>query len=97
MSNQKNETVTISAALYADMIDKIDLALAAERLESALLLVENMQDDYFRSNEPNAEAPRGGNADILREFPRYRAITNAVSELLHLIKDDFKRCDVWVE
>ena len=94
MNEKKEQTVTIPAYLYEELIDKGDLAIAAERLESALLFVYDMQDDYFRAHEPTANSISDENAMILLEFPRYRKITNAVASLLELVKKDFEACGI---
>lgn len=84
------ETVTITKAIYENMIDKDDLCFTAERLESAIMLLYDMQDDYFRAHEPSSDPVSCENAAILYSFPRYRSTTNAIAELLQLIQKDFE-------
>ena len=88
MANQ--ETVTITRAAYEDLIDRNDLACTAERLEAAIMLLNDMQDDYFRSHEPTSELGSAENAMILYGFNRYRNTANAISDLLYLMEKDFK-------
>ena len=84
------DTVTITAAKYKNMIDKDDFCITAERLESAIMLLYDMQDEYFRALEPTHEPASADNAAILYGFSRYRTTTNAIAELLQLIKEDFE-------
>ena len=88
------ERVEITSTDREELVDKIDLALSAERLEAATMLLYDMQDDFFRSYEPTADLSSAENAAILYLFRRYRAQTAAIADLLHLIGEDFKRLDI---
>lgn len=92
--DKNTDTITIPAYRYEDLIDKTDLSLTAERLEAALMLINDMQDDYFRFHEPTAALASDENAAILYGFSRYRSTTNAIADLLFLIGEDFKRLDI---
>lgn len=92
--DKNTDTITIPAYRYEDMIDKIDLSCAAEHLDAARTLLNDMQDDFFHAHEPTADLGSDENAMILYSFDRYRNITNAISTLLYLIGEDFKRLDI---
>ena len=70
------------------------LSVFFRRVPFKQLFVYDMQDDYFRANEPTANSMSDETAMILLEFPRYRKITNAVASLLELAKKDFEACGI---
>lgn len=73
------------------MIDKDELTESAVLLDSVMYLMQELTENYFTKLNPNKSKDAFG---IAWEFERYRAVTQAIYELIFRIQKDFEKNNI---